>query len=90
MPCYEPPPPWVGAQRENAEQAVQLLCSLVGGRVRAGDVDLPKELVQWFAEHREIDRQIATTPYYGKPDAAEAARAAQDIEQAMRLLQDRD
>lgn len=88
MPCYDPPPPWEGAQRKNAEQATRLLCRVVGDRVRAEDPTLPREFVLWFAEHREIDRQIATTPYYGKPDAAEAARAVQDIERAKRLLGD--
>lgn len=86
MPCYDPPPPWEGAQKTNAEQATRLLCRVVGDRVRAGDPTLPREFVLWFAEHREIDRQIATTSYYGKPDPVEAAKAVQDIERARRLL----
>ena len=86
MPCYEPPPPWDGVQKKNSEQAVRLLCQVVGDRVRAEDPTLSREFVMWFAEHREIDRQIATTPYYGNPDPAEAAMAVQDIEHARRLL----
>jgi len=85
MPCYEPPPPWEGRQRKNAEQAVRLLCQKVGALLDSGHM-VERELLLWFAEHREIDRQISTTAYYGKPDAAEADRAVKDIERAKRLL----
>lgn len=88
MPCYDPPPPWEGKQRKNAEQAVRLLCLVIGDSVRSADPRLPREFLTWFIEHREIDRKIATTPYYGKPDPDEAAKAVQDIECAMRLLGD--
>ena len=85
MPCYEPPPPWEGAQKQNAEQAAKLLCGKVTALLDSGHM-VERELLLWYAEHRQIDWQIATTPYYGKPDKAEAARAVQDIERARVLL----
>ena len=85
MPCYDPPPPWENAQKKNAEQAVRLLCSHTKAALDAGQVPA-RELLMWFAEHREIDRQIASTAWYGKTDPAEAERAAQDVHRAKRLL----
>lgn len=85
MPCYEPPPPWEGAQQKNAEQAVRLLCKKIGALLD-GPHAIESELLTWYIEHREIDLQIATTPYYGKPDNSEADKAKRDIERAKKLL----
>jgi hypothetical protein len=85
MPCYDPPPPWQGAQKESAELAARLLCGIVRARLERGETP-ERELLAWFAGHREIDRQIATTGYYGDPDAVEAAKALWDIERAKMLL----
>lgn len=57
MPCYDPPPHWEGEAKENAEQAVRLLCGFVSERIREGDSTLPPEFVFWFIKHREIDLQ---------------------------------
>lgn len=86
MPCYDPPPPWKGAQKKNAEQAVKLLCAEVKAQLNAGKTAIPPTLLRWYMEHRQIDRQIATTPYYGKADPAEAAQAERDIAHAKQLL----
>jgi hypothetical protein len=83
MPCYEPPPPWEGTQRKNAEQAVRILCALV----REDLASMPLDVVAWFLEHREVDLQIATTPYYGNLSPRDADEAKADIARARAVLE---
>jgi hypothetical protein len=85
MPCYDPPPPWAAAKNKNANDAVRLLCREVSMLIRSTAV-VPKDMLIWFLEHREIDRQIATTDYYGSDDSAEAQRTESDIELVKQLL----
>ena len=86
MPCYDPPPPWEGAQRANALQATQLLCAHIKEQLDNNNGIAVIDFLQWFADHREIDRQIATTFYFGNPNPEEASKAKQDIARAKRLL----
>ena len=86
MPCYDPPPPWEGAQRANALQATQLLCTHIKKQLDCNNGIAVIDFLQWFADHREIDRLIATTPYFGNPNPEEASKAEQDIAHAKKLL----
>jgi hypothetical protein len=58
MPCYDHPPAYEQEARKNAQSAVQILCGLIGPRVRTGDNTLSFELLTWFIEHRRIDIEI--------------------------------
>ena len=59
MPCYDPPPPWEGRRIKSAERAVALLCDEVGGRLLDGRT-VPREQIEWYIGHREIDLEIHT------------------------------
>ena len=85
MPCYEPSEPWEGTQQRNAEQAARLLCRHVSATLDAGQMP-ERDLLSWYIEHREIDRQIAMTPGYHKPNLADERRAEYDIARARRFL----
>jgi hypothetical protein len=80
VPCYNPPPPWEGKQKENAEQAVRLLCSMVGQNLAT----MPNEVLTWFLEHREIDLEIATGSC--SPDVSGAEAAKNDIARVRAIL----
>ena len=89
MPCYEHPPPWEGAQRKNAEQAVKLLCADVTTSISSGKTAIDPDLLRWYIAHREIDVIMSEQPYHRTPmpeDAADAMRARSDIARARRLL----
>ena len=76
MPCYDPPPPFEGEERRNAEKAVKLLCSNVANKIDNGEtVEIP--LLEWFLEHKQIDLKVATDGRYGRnkeKDAEDAKR----------------
>lgn len=85
MPCYDPPPPWDEASKQNEVQAVKLLCELTKIAVR-DNKPLSKDILKWFLEHRRIDYQIATTPYFGNPNPVDAQEALDDIAKVSKLL----
>lgn len=60
MPCYDAPPEYAGDARDNAEQAVQILCALVQNAPSYADVPLP--ILSWFLVHRRIDLRMAQDP----------------------------
>jgi hypothetical protein len=68
MPCYDPPPPWEGKERESTEKAARLLCKLIGEWLNdqeAIEQHLTIELLKWYIDHRKIDLEMVTTPSYG-------------------------
>jgi hypothetical protein len=84
MPCYDPPPPYEGAERKSAQQAVKLLCALVTTHIDHG-IPANAELLNWYIAHRKIDIEMAR--YCQKGDG-EIYAAKKDIERAKRLLQE--
>lgn len=58
MPCYTEPPPFAGLERRSAEHAVRILCEFVKQEIRE-DRRVPKEMLEWWKTHREIDAKIA-------------------------------
>lgn len=81
MPCYDPPPPWEGEYRKSAEEAVRLLCGMVGACLDAGE-PVPSEALAWFIGHRNIDYAAATSPSWATANPAEAAMAMDDVTRA--------
>lgn len=85
MPCYDPPPPWDETSKQNATQAVKLLCELTKNSLRNAQ-PISKDVLKWFLEHRRIDYQIATTEYFGNPNPVDAQDALDDIAKVRKLL----
>jgi len=80
MPCYDPPPPYQGEQRKNAEEAVKLLCDLVTQKVSKSE-PVSVELLTWWKDHRAIDAKAASYKDYD-----EVLLALLDVEIARELL----
>ncbi|MEN9919932.1 MAG: hypothetical protein RL662_2368 [Bacteroidota bacterium] len=85
MPCYDPPPPWDQTSKDNANQAVKLLCELTKIALR-DNKPLSQDTLKWFLNHRRIDYQIATTQYYGNPNPVDALYALDDIAKVTKLI----
>lgn len=89
MPCYDPPPPWQDRQRWSAEEAVRILCHVIGQSLDAGLLTglEARRPLEWYLEHRKIDLEIATNrDGYGLPDAAEADKIRADLGRVEALL----
>lgn len=85
MPCYDPPPAWEGRQRENAHEAVRLLCDIVAMLMRA-TAHVSEDLLKWYVTHREIDLEIAKDERSGRKPYAEIVEIEGDIAWASALL----
>lgn len=82
MPCYDPPPPYEGRQRQNAEQASRLLCTIVRNQMARKET-IADSVIKWYIEHRRIDLEIAETGYWGRPiEPSEIADIKASIERA--------
>lgn len=91
MPCYDPPPPYQAAAEASAEQAVKILCSIMGSLTKETVIDylnhlLSVENLTWYLEHRKIDLQIAETGFYKTPDLVEARKIRLEIPKIEELL----
>lgn len=87
MPCYDPPPPWEGKQRANAEEATKILCEFVRERLYSRPEEIPTKIRKWFLEHRKIDVEIYSSTYYGGKNAKKEQEAARkDVERMKYLL----
>lgn len=62
-----------------------MLCGVVTSMLDTG-CEISRDLLTWYVEHREIDFEIATVPYYSKPDPAAAAKAMEDAARAKARL----
>jgi hypothetical protein len=55
MPCYDPPPEWLGAARASAEEAARILCATISDMLDQEIVGIPKGMLEWYLGHRRID-----------------------------------
>lgn len=76
MPCYDPPMPWEGKQRKNAETAVRLMCKYMSEAIKNPDLDLEQDILQCYIEHREIDLEIASSRFQSFPEDPETIKAS--------------
>lgn len=96
MPCCDPPPPeWKSAQTENNKKAAIYLCAILSEVMDRGE-EIPRSLLVWLLDHREIDLQAAMSPgsYAGVQTRAECHddpshpwRIKKDIDWIKRLLE---
>lgn len=78
MPCYDPPPEWYGDAQRSAEQAVKILCAMVGNAPNYTLV--PSPVLRWYHAHRQIDLCVAQDPRNSyTPEDIQAIKADIDV-----------
>jgi hypothetical protein len=83
MPCYDPPPPFEGDAKKNAEQACRILCDMCGELMRR-EIPLPLNLASWFYNHRVID--LREMEFWHRNDPVRRSEIIADLEKLKPML----
>ena len=85
MPCYEPPPDFAGEEKDNAVEAVKILCDSVSISIQHG-IKIAPRILFWAKKHYEID--IKSARFFG--NKADVERATENLAKVITAISEID